>query len=68
MPSAAVPGWMENWRPPSSWRHLATLPAERLPDLMAELDNRVWYAALMDVLDDGPEPREEQERARARRP
>ncbi|WP_374432955.1 bacteriohemerythrin [Inhella sp.] len=45
MPAAALPGWVQNWRPPPQWDGCKRLPRSELPLLSAVVELRAWLRA-----------------------
>ncbi len=50
MPAERAVAWAASWNPPSAWRDVRPLPADRLPGLIAEIEHRVWIRQLRDHL------------------
>ena len=50
MPAHAFPAWLEQWTPPLSWARTASLPEDRIPWVMAELEHRAWQEQLQGYL------------------
>lgn len=45
MPAAALPAWIEQWRPERSWSNLASVRRDDLPLLFAGVEHRAWIRA-----------------------
>jgi len=56
MPADALPGWLTQWRLPSSWQDLPPVDPARLPLLYAAAHHRAWVDRLTAALDDPLQP------------
>ncbi len=61
MAATAIPRWIADWRPPSSWSGIARLTGKGLPVLYAGVEHRAWMLIMDNVLtgkSDTPPPLE----------
>ncbi len=50
MPASDIPGWVEKWRPDSSWFHLGPVDRDDLPLLFAGVEHRTWILSIENCL------------------
>ena len=50
MAADKLPGWLHQWQPDPRWLALKTASRDNLPLLLAAVEHRVWFAALMHYL------------------
>jgi hypothetical protein len=46
MTAAAVPAWIDQWRPERSWTNLTSVKRDDLPLLFASVEHRAWIKAI----------------------
>jgi len=50
MPADALPGWVNNWQPPASWRSEKTVSVNDLSTLFIGIEHRAWVRAIEECI------------------
>jgi len=51
MPAEVLPDWVATWQPPQAWKSCTALSVDRIPLLLAEIEQRSWMVALQQYFD-----------------
>ncbi|WP_417578952.1 bacteriohemerythrin [Nitrincola sp.] len=51
MPAAVLPDWVSTWEPPQAWKKCRALPVDKIPLLLAEIEQRTWMVTLQQYFD-----------------